>query len=96
MTLIWSPRSLLDLEGIRDYIAQDSEVYASLVVQRLIAAAERLLDFPKQGRVVPEIGDQSLRELIVRPYRLVYRISESDRIEIVTIFRASRLLPQVG
>ncbi len=96
MTLIWSPRSLLDLEGIRDHIAQDSEVYASLVVQRLLAAAERLLDFPKQDRVVPEIGDEALRELIVRPYRLVYRISEDDRIEIVTIFRASRLLPEVG
>jgi plasmid stabilization system protein ParE len=96
VTLIWSPRSLLDLEGIRDHIAQDSEVYASLVVQRLLAAAERLLDFPKQDRVVPEIGDEALRELIVRPYRLVYRISEDDRIEIVTIFRASRLLPEVG
>ena len=96
MTLIWSPRSLLDLEGIRDHIAQDSEVYASLVVQRLIVAAERLPNFPRQGRVVPEVGDEALRELIVRPYRLVYRISEDERIGIVTIFRASRLLPDVG
>ena len=96
MTLIWSPRSLLDLEGIRVHIARDSEVYAALVVQRLIAAAERLPDFPKQGRVVPEIGDETLRELIIRPYRLVYRISEGERVAIVTVFRASRLLPEVG
>ena len=92
--LIWSPRSVRDLESIRDHIAQDSPLYASLVVQRLVQAPDRLLDFPESGRVVPERGQNDLREIIVRPFRVVYRVGR-DSIEIVTVFRASRLFPEL-
>ena len=91
--LIWSPRSIRDLEAVRDYIAQDSPLYAGLVVQRLVRAPDRLLSFPEMGRVVPERGDAELRELIVRPFRIVYRVS-ANSIEIVTVFHASRLFPE--
>lgn len=91
--LVWSERSLRDLEAIQDFVTRDSPVYASLVVQRLIRAPERLREFPESGRIVPERGDPRLRELIIRPFRLVYRIRDSS-IEIVTVFRATRLLPE--
>jgi len=92
--LIWSPRSILDLESIREHIAQDSELYADLVVQRLIRAPDRLQQFPESGRIVPERSQAELRELIVRPFRVVYRLRD-DSIQIVTIFRASRLFPDI-
>ena len=66
--------------------------YAHRVVQRLISAAERLIEFPEIGRVVPEVGQSELRELIVRPYRLVHRL-EPGIVEIVTVFRSSRSFP---
>jgi len=91
--LIWSPRSLADLEGIREHIASDSELYAGLVVSRLVAAPSRLLEFPESGRMVPEFGRPNLRELIVRPYRLVYRL-RGDIIEVVTVFHAARMYPE--
>jgi len=72
--LIWSPQSLHDLEAIRDYVAADSPRYAALVVERIIQGVERLTSFPESGRVVPEGNDPQLREVIVRPYRVVYRI----------------------
>jgi toxin ParE1/3/4 len=50
----WSLQALRDLEGIREYIAVDSPRYAGLVVERIIAAVERLRAFPESGRVVPE------------------------------------------
>ena len=93
--MIWSPRSIHDLESIHEHIAQDSPLYATLVVQRLVRAPERLLDFPESGRVVPERGQSELREVIVRPYRMVYRV-RSDSIEIVTVFHASRLFPELA
>ena len=92
--LIWSPRSVADLEAIREHIASDSDLYAGLVVSRLVAAPGRLLQFPQLGRVVPEFGKPSLRELIVRPYRLVYRL-RGDVIEVVTVFHASRMFPEL-
>jgi addiction module RelE/StbE family toxin len=92
--IIWSPQSLRDLEGIRAYIAQDSPRYAELVVQRIVAAVERLEAFPESGRVVPELDRAELREVITRPYRVVYRY-RSDSVEIATVFRSSRQLPEI-
>lgn len=57
-------------------------------------APERLEQFPELGRIVPERDEPILRELIVRPFRLVYRLRHGS-IEIVTVFRASRLFPNV-
>ena len=93
--LIWSPRSIADLEAIREHIAQDSEQYAALVVFRLVAAPERLLRFPELGRVVPEFAQSDLRELIVRPYRLVYRV-RAEAVEIAIVFHAARLFPDLA
>ena len=92
--VIWSPQAVLDLESIRDYIAHDSPRYAALVVQRLVAAVERLETFPHSGRVVPERNDESIREVIVAPYRVVYRL-RPGLAEVVTIFRASRRFPDI-
>ena len=88
--IFWSPQALSDLESIRDYIARDSPRYAELVLQRLVAAVDRLEAFPASGRVVPERNVDDLREFIVRPYRIVYRLRPGVA-EIVTVFRASRL-----
>jgi toxin ParE1/3/4 len=92
--VIWSPRSIRDLESIHEHIAQDSPRYADLVVQRLVRAPDRLQQFPESGRIVPERGHPELRELIVRAYRVVYRLRD-DSIQIVTVFRASRLFPDI-
>jgi hypothetical protein len=47
--------------------------------------------FPESGRIVPERQDPAVREVIVQPYRLVYRLGD-DVVEVATVFRASRLL----
>ena len=91
----WSPQALRDIESIREYIARDSPRYADLVVGRIIAAVDRLEAFPDSGRIVPERGDPAIREVIVRPYRVVYR-RRSAEVEIVTVFRASRLFPDIA
>ena len=60
--LRWSPRSVDDLQAIHDFIARDSSRYADLVSQRMAAAAERLVEFPEIGRIVPEVGESRLRD----------------------------------
>lgn len=92
--LVWSPQSLDDIESIRAYISQDSPVYAELVVRRLAAAVERLRVFHESGRIVPELNTPEVREIIVRPYRIVYR-RHPELVEIVTVFHASRLFPDI-
>ena len=90
--LIWSPQALHDVESIRAYIAEDSPAYAELVVRRILAAVERLQSFPESGRVVPERNAPNLREVILTPYRIVYRV-DPKAVEVVTVFRGSREFP---
>lgn len=92
MTPLWAPQALRDIEAIRNYIAEDSPRYADLVVARIIGAVERLATFPESGRVVPELGDPVIRELIVDPYRVVYRY-RGNAAGVVTVFRSSRAFP---
>ena len=89
--LRWTTQAVEDVEAIRNFIANDSETYADLVVARLLEAVERLRLFPQSGRIVPELDDAQLREIIESPFRIVYRLHD-ESVEILTVFRASRLV----
>jgi plasmid stabilization system protein ParE len=70
--------ALADLEEAADYIARRSPRQASLLVRRAFRATDRLEDFPRSGRIVPEAGVDAIREVIVDAYRIVYAIEGSD------------------
>jgi plasmid stabilization system protein ParE len=89
--IIWSPRSISNLEGICEYISQDSESYASFFAERIMSMVKSLPRFPYSGRMVPEYEDENLREKIYKNYRIVYRVKK-DAIEIVTIAHGAMLL----
>ena len=78
----WAEVAVRDLEEIVGYVAVDSETNASRVVKRIETRAAALESSPSRGRVVPELshfGMRTWRELVVRPYRLLYRI-EGDTV----------------
>jgi toxin ParE1/3/4 len=78
------------VEAIRAHVASDSAHYADLVVERIVTAVERLRENPCPGRMVPELGDESIREVIHGNYRIVYRLRH-DVVEIATVFHGARL-----
>jgi toxin ParE1/3/4 len=92
--LLWSPRSVADLEEIRTFIEVDSPAWADLTVRRLVAAVERLREFPESGRMVPERQRPELREVGSGKYRIVYRRTP-NLVEIATVFRGSREFPEI-
>ena len=71
----WSPEAVEDLESIAEYIARDSEFYGRAVVAEILSVSRNIVEFPFIGRVVPEMGDERIRERFVCSYRLVYRLS---------------------
>ncbi len=75
--VIWSIPAKHDLKKIHDYIAEDSKYYALKVSQEFVVKSEALSNFPEMGRVVPEIGNPNIRELIIYSYRLIYEVSSS-------------------
>ncbi len=88
----WAETASDDLAEVAGYIAKGSEFYAAAVVRELIAAARSLDLFAQRGRVVPEYRDPSIRELLVRDYRLVYEVGESV-VHVLRIIHGARPLP---
>jgi len=73
-----------------NYVAQDSPARAVKLVSRLLRATRSLEHSPKMGRVVAELGQDDVRELVsVRPYRIIYRIRE-ETCSVVYVFHSSR------
>jgi toxin ParE1/3/4 len=92
--IIWSPEAVADLTEIRDYIARDSEAYAAAMIERVLTAVDPLAEFPKLGQSVPEMDDKSLRQIVVYPYRLIYRVSRYS-VDIAAVVHGARDLPEV-
>ena len=90
----WSPRALSNFEDICNYIAKDSEYYAALFAKRVNTIVKTIPQFPKLGRIVPEYGNENLREKIYENYRIVYRLKGED-IEIVTICHGAKVLQDI-
>jgi plasmid stabilization system protein ParE len=84
--------AVVDLEEMRAWYA-DQQVpdVGERFVGEIIAAVERLADFPESGRVVPELDDPQLREIIHPSFRIVYRL-DAERARIVRVWRGERLL----
>ena len=75
----WASVAEDDLKNIILYIAENSPTNARLCLQKIKEAAASLTMLSERGRVVPELEDQGVflyRELIVSPWRIIYRISE--------------------
>lgn len=60
----WSPEAIEDIESIAAYIECDSPFYARAVVQKILDLGRSLPAFPAAGRVVPELDDPAVRELL--------------------------------
>jgi len=56
--------------------ARDSAVYALAFVERILAAAERVVEFPRSGRPVPEADDTTIRAVLCQSFRIIYRIRD--------------------
>ena len=78
-TVLGTEQARSDLAAIRAFISQDSH-YASVVVAQLIAATDRLVNFPESGRAIPEFKNPVVREVVHRPCRIVYRVVGPDQI----------------
>jgi addiction module RelE/StbE family toxin len=93
-TIRWTDQAVADLAAIRTFIEQDSPHYASVVVARLIRAVDQLRDFPQSGRMVPEFERKAVREMVERPYRIVYRLVGEDEIQILTVHHGAQRIPE--
>ena len=89
MKIEWTEPATFDMDSIRNYIAKDSEYYATRFVERIIKGVEKLKKFPEIGRKVPEAEEGNILELLFYNYRIIYRV-EPRRILVLTVIHGSR------
>lgn len=77
--VVWARTAENDLNEIIDYIAMDSPANALKIFKRIKIRASSLSTMPERCRIVPELKGQGImqyRELIVPPWRIMFRIAE--------------------
>ena len=79
--VIWASVAEKDLKNIVEYITEESPQNALKILTKIRQKASDLYTLPERGRIVPELQDQGIllyRELIIAPWRLIYRISGQE------------------
>lgn len=84
--VIWAEPALQELDAIAEYIALDNPAAASDLVKAVFDKTERLENFPKSGRIPPELLDSVYREVVVPPCRIFYREDE-QRVLVLFVMR---------
>jgi len=86
LAIVWAEPAERDLDALLSYIAMENPEAARKLFGKVMEAVEYAAAFPEMARFIPELG-RTYREILgVRPFRVVYRVSE-DRLNIIGVMR---------
>ena len=91
MKVHWTRNAVGHLANIYEYISLNSPTYAKRTVDKITRRSEQITDQPYSGRKVPEYDAEDIRELIEKPYRIIYRI-KPDQIDVVAVIHGAQLM----
>ncbi len=93
----WAQPASKDLENIIDYISQDNVDTAITIFEKIKSKCNTLNQFPDRGRIVPELkayGILSYRELIISPWRVIYRTSDR-KVYVLAVIDSRRNMEEI-
>ena len=93
MKVNWTAAAREQLRDIHAFIARSSPQYAITVVDRLTRRSKQIASFPMSGRVVPDVNDVNIREIIEGQYRIIYHILENE-IDVIAVVHSSQQWPE--
>jgi addiction module RelE/StbE family toxin len=86
----WLVSAKNDLKEIYNYISLDSKRYAKLQVERIQDKTEILKTQIEIGKIVDEIGDPKIREIVEGNYRIIYKIISKNELHILMVHHVAR------
>ena len=95
--VLWAPLALDDLDRIIEFVADSSMDQARKLLALMKEKSSGLSTFPTRARLVPElkaIGLEIYRELLIDPYRMIFRIRRT-RVHVLGVFDSRRDLADV-
>lgn len=93
--VIWTGRATDDLYQIFESLSAYSNTRAESVIETIIDKVFLLEQFPKMGRVVPELNLESIREIVVQQYRIIYTLTANGSAEILAVRHSSRPISDI-
>jgi toxin ParE1/3/4 len=87
--ITWAPLADEQVDDAIASIASDAPAAAREWLEQLLERVQSLAAFPDSGRMVPELQREDIREIIVSPYRVMYRRT-ADLVQIVAVRHAAR------
>jgi toxin ParE1/3/4 len=94
--VIWSDEAISDLAAIVRYIAADRPAAAESFGLTIFEQTRTLAEFPLAGRKSPEENDETVREIIIEPYRIIYEVNPNGQtVDILRVWHAARGRPEV-
>jgi toxin ParE1/3/4 len=91
INIVITETAFADLEDIENYISQDSPAIARRFITRIFDKIDQLSEYPQSGKPVPEFNDNTIRELLLNKYRIIYQFN-NVQINILRIIHGARLL----
>lgn len=85
----WTMQALEELADIHAYLSGNSEKYAEFTIDSILESVSQLEAFPFSGRIVSEMNIQTIREIILLKYRIIYQIID-DKVDIIAIRHSSK------
>lgn len=91
--LIWSTKAIDDLIEIARSTEKISSSYSVRLIDKLLNKPDLLKTMPEMGRTVPEMEDEdpNIRELLEKPYRIIYRYRE-DTVTVLNVVTSHKPL----
>ena len=81
-----------DMQTIKTYIAKDSPQTAIRLIKKFRKSTGRLKEFPRSGRVIPELQNPDLREILVDGYRVMYQL-DGTNVNVFAVHESRRQYP---
>jgi len=92
MKVHWTDRAKARLHSINDYLTEQNPQAAKKVTETILRRSAKLANPPEIGHKVKGYENTDLREVLARPYRLIYRV-KTDQVDIATVLHYRQLLP---
>ena len=94
MRVHWTQNAIDALVNIYEHIALNSGIYAKQMVDRITSRSEQIAAHPFSGRKVRQYDAEDIREIIEKPYRIIYRI-KPDQIDVLAVVHGAQLSPDI-
>ena len=93
--LLWLTSAKDDLKDIYDFIAADSTKYARHQINQIKERSNVLKKNPYAGKIVKEYDSDSIREIVIDHYRIIYRVISDKLIHVILIHHGARRYPRL-